>query len=157
LETGQDLSDLLASIVRIDVDHPGKDRPYSIPADNPFVNHKEARPEVYAYGVRQPWKFDFDRKGNLWAGEVGQDLWDMILRIEKGGNYGWSIVEGTHPFRPARKRGPTPILPPAIEHPHSEFRSITGGYVYHSERLPELKGAYTYGDYDTGRVWQFRW
>jgi uncharacterized repeat protein (TIGR03806 family) len=157
LETGQDISDLLASILRIDVDHPGKDRPYSIPADNPFVNHQGARPEVYAYGIRQPWKFDFDRTGNLWAGEVGQDLWDMILRIEKGGNYGWSIVEGTHPFRPARKRGPTPILPPAVEHPHSEFRSITGGYVYSSQRLPELKGAYIYGDYDTGRVWQFRW
>ncbi len=157
-ETGQDLSDLLGSILRIDVDHPGKDRPYSIPADNPFVNLKGARPEVYAYGIRQAWKFGFDRAtGDLWAGEVGQDLWDMILRIEKGGNYGWSIVEGTHPFQPARKRGPTPILPPAVEHPHSEFRSITGGYVSFSPRLPELKGAYIYGDYDTGRIWQFRW
>lgn len=158
LETGQDLSDLLGSILRVDVDHPGKGRPYSIPADNPFVGRPGARPEVYAYGIRQAWKFGFDRTtGDLWAGEVGQDLWDMILRIEKGGNYGWSIVEGTHPFRPARKLGPTPILPPAVEHPHSEFRSITGGYVYQSPRLPELKGAYVYGDYDTGRVWQFRW
>ncbi len=157
-QTGQDLSDLLGSILRIDVDRTEKGRPYAIPADNPFIKHKGARPEVYAYGVRQPWKFSFDAKtGDIWAGEVGQDLWDMILRIEKGGNYGWSIVEGTHPFRPERKRGPTPILPPAVEHPHSEFRSITGGYFFKSPRLPELQGAYVYGDYDTGRVWQLRW
>ncbi len=157
-ETGQDISDLPGSILRIDVDHQEKGRPYSIPADNPFLKHKGARPEVFAYGLRQPWKFSFNRAtGDLWAGEVGQDLWEMILRVEKGGNYGWSITEGKYPFRPERKRGPTPILPPVIDHPHSEFRSITGGYFYSSGRLPELKGAYIYGDYDTGRVWLLRW
>jgi uncharacterized repeat protein (TIGR03806 family) len=157
LATGQDLSDLLACLVRIDVDHADKDRPYRIPDDNPFVKLKGARPEVYAYGLRQPWKFSFDKvSGDLWVGEVGQDLWESVYKIEKGGNYGWSVREGSHPFRIDRKVGPTPILPPVVEHPHSEFRSLTGGYVYHGKRLPELKGAYLYGDYDTGRVWMLR-
>jgi uncharacterized repeat protein (TIGR03806 family) len=80
----------------------------------------------------------------------------MIYRIDKGGNYGWSIQEGTHEFRPERKKGPTPILKPIIEHPHSDFRSITGGYVYRGKRLKELAGAYVYGDFDTGRIWALR-
>lgn len=158
LVTGQDISDLLACILRIDIDHPNEGRNYSVPADNPFVNTPGARPEVYAYGLRQAWKINFDyRTGDLWAGEVGQDLWEMIYRIERGGNYGWSVQEGSHPFRPERPRGPTPILPPVVEHPHSMFRSITGGHVYYGKRLPELVGHYIYGDYDTGKVWSFRW
>jgi uncharacterized repeat protein (TIGR03806 family) len=157
-ETGQDPSDLLAALLRIDVDKPAGDVPYSIPRDNPFVGRAGLRPENYAYGLRQVWKFSFDAaNGDLWAGEVGQDLWESVLRIEKGGNYGWSVREATHPFRPQRKLGPSPILPPVVEHPHSEFRSITGGYVYRGKRLPELRGAYLYGDYDTGRVWSLRY
>jgi len=156
-ETGQDLSDLLGAILRIDVDRADGDRPYSIPADNPFVGRDGARPENYAYGLRQAWKFNFDpQTGDLWAGEIGQDLWESVLKIVPGGNYGWSIREATHPFRPQRKPGPTPILEPIVEHAHSEFRSITGGYVYRGKRLPELAGAYVYGDYDTGRVWCLR-
>jgi uncharacterized repeat protein (TIGR03806 family) len=156
--TGQDLGDLQASILRIDVDRPTSARPYSIPADNPFVGRKGARGEVYAYGLRQAWRFAFDRKtGRLWAGDVGQDLWEMIYLVEKGGNYGWSVREGNHPFRPQRDTGPTAILPPIVEHPHSDFRSITGGYVYEGERLPELKDAYLYGDYDTGKIWSLRY
>ncbi|MFO0844859.1 MAG: PQQ-dependent sugar dehydrogenase [Gemmataceae bacterium] len=158
LETGQDLSDLLAAMLRIDVDKPAGGKAYSIPADNPFVKLKGARPEIYAYGLRQAWKYSFDRMtGDLWAGEVGQDLWEMVYKIEKGGNYGWSVQEGAHPFRPERKRGPTPILPPVVEHNHTEFRSITGGYVYHGARLKELAGAYIYGDFDTGQVWALRY
>jgi uncharacterized repeat protein (TIGR03806 family) len=158
LETGQDLSDVLASILRIDVDHHDAGKAYAVPKDNPFVGRKGARPEVWAYGIRQAWKMSFDRdSGELWAGEVGQDLWESVLKIEKGGNYGWSVMEGTHPFRPERKHGPTPILKPVVEHPHSDFRSLTGGYVYHGKRLPELQGAYIYGDFDTGRVWALRY
>jgi uncharacterized repeat protein (TIGR03806 family) len=158
LQTGQDLSDVLASILRIDVDHPDPDKAYGIPKDNPFVQVPGARPEIWAYGVRQPWRMSFDRAtGDLWAGEVGQDLWEMVLRVERGGNYGWSVMEGTHPFRPERKRGPTPILPPVVEHAHSEFRSLTGGFVYRGTRLRELIGAYLYGDYDTGKVWALRY
>jgi uncharacterized repeat protein (TIGR03806 family) len=158
LETGQDIGDVLASILRIDVDHADEGRNYRVPADNPFVNTKGARPEVWAYGLRQAWKFGFDSAtGNLWAGEVGQDLWESVYKIEKGGNYGWSVMEGSHPFRPQRKKGPTPIIPPVVEHNHDEFRCLVGGYVYHGKRFPELEGAYIYGDYDTGRVWMFRY
>lgn len=157
-ETGQDLSDLLAAILRIDVDRADGERPYSIPRDNPFVGRANTRPENYAYGLRQVWKFNFDpATGDLWAGEVGQDLWESVLRIEKGGNYGWSVNEAAHTFRPQRKLGPTPILPPVVEHPHSEFRSITGGHIYRGRRLAELHGSYIYGDYDTGRVWSLRY
>jgi uncharacterized repeat protein (TIGR03806 family) len=156
-DTGQDLSDVLAAILRIDVDHPDPAKSYGIPKDNPFVGMKDARPEVWAYGLRQPWRYSFDKKtGDLWCGEVGQDLWEMVYLIQKGGNYGWSVMEGTHPFRPDRKRGPTPILPPVVEHPHSDFRSLIGGYVYRGSRLPELVGTYIYGDFDTGRIWGLR-
>ncbi len=157
-DTGQDISDVLSSILRIDVDHPDPGKTYGVPKDNPFVNTPGARPEIWAYGLRQPWKFSFDRQsGDLWCGEVGQDLWEMVYRIEKGGNYGWSVMEGNHPFRPERKKGPTPFLPPVIEHSHSEFRSLTGGYLYRGQRVPELTGAYIYGDFDTGRIWGLRY
>ena len=156
LQIGQDLTSILGKLLRIDVDHPDAGRGYSVPKDNPFVSHKGARPETWAYGLRQLWRFGFDRAtGDLWGGEIGQDLWEMVYRIEKGGNYGWSVQEGTHPFRPERAKGPTPILKPVVEHPHSDFRSITGGFVYHGSRLPELKNHYIYGDFDTGRIWGF--
>jgi uncharacterized repeat protein (TIGR03806 family) len=158
LQTGQDVGDYLASLLRIDVDHPDKERRYSVPKDNPFVNTPGARPEIWAYGLRQVWKFSFDRQtGELWAGEVGQDLWESVQKIEKGGNYGWSVTEGSHPFRPDRKLGPTPILKPILEHPHSDFRSITGGFVYRGSKLKELAGAYVYGDYDTGKIAALRY
>ncbi len=153
-QTGQDVSDFFASILRLDVDRPDEGKGYSVPKDNPFVGLAGARPEIWAYGVRQPWKMSFDRAtGELWVGEVGQDLWESVLKVRKGGNYGWSVTEGSHPFRPERKKGPTPILPPVAEHPHSDFRSLTGGFVYRGRRLPELFGAYVYGDFDTGRLW----
>ena len=151
--TGQDLSDLPGSILRVDVDRADQGRAYAIPADNPFVGVAGARPEVWAYGLRQPWKFTFDRAtGDLWTGNVGQDLWEQIFLIQPGGNYGWSVMEGSYPFRPDRERGPTPFIQPILEHDHADFRSITGGFVYHGSRLPELKGAYIYGDYDTGKI-----
>jgi uncharacterized repeat protein (TIGR03806 family) len=157
-DTGQDISDINASVLRIDVDHEYKGKPYSIPKDNPFVNVPGARGEVWAYGTRNIWKMNFDRKtGDLWGGDVGQDLWEMVLKIEKGGNYGWSITEGTHPFRTDRKLGPTPILPPVFEHEHSEARSITGGVVYRGSALPKLEGAYVYGDYEMGKVWALKY
>lgn len=155
MDIGQDLRSIHAKLLRIDVDNPVPGSAYRIPNDNPFVETKGARPEVYAYGLRQLWRFSFDRKtGDLWGGEVGQDLWEMIYKVQKGGNYGWSVQEGTHPFRPERKKGPTPILKPVVEHSHTDFRSITGGFVYRGKRLPELQGYYIYGDFDTGRIWQ---
>ncbi len=158
LLTGQDISDLPASILRIDVDGRDSGLPYAIPPDNPFVGVEGARGEVWAYGLRQPWKISFDREtGDLWTGNVGQDLWEQIFLIERGGNYGWSVMEGGHPFRPDRERGPSPFVPPIVEHDHAEFRSITGGFVYHGARLPELTRAYIYGDYDTGKIWMLRY
>ncbi len=158
LETGQDVSDLLGAILRIDVDQQGQNQSYGIPRDNPFVGSPGARPEIWAYGLRQAWRFSFDSaSGDLWAGEVGQDLWEMVLLIQKGGNYGWSVREGAHPFRPKRNLGPTPLLAAVVEHSHTDFRSVTGGYVYHGNRLAELKDGYIYGDYDTGKIWLLRY
>lgn len=157
-ESGQDLSDFQASIHRIDVDRTDKHMAYAVPKDNPFVKMLGARPEIWAYGLRNVWKMSFDRHtGVLWAADVGQDLWESVFKIEKGGNYGWSVVEGTHEFRPERKVGPTPILKPVVEHDHSESRSLTGGFVYRGTRLPELTGTYVYGDYETGKVWGLRY
>lgn len=156
-QTGQDLRDLDSGVLRIDVDHPSGGRAYGIPADNPFINHPGARPEIWAYGLRNPWRMSIDpATGDLWVGDVGQDLWEMIHLVRRGGNYGWSVYEGSHPFQLSRPRGPTPISRPIVEHHHSEARSIIGGLVYHGKQRPELAGAYIYGDYVTGRVWGLR-
>ena len=94
--------------------------------------------------------------GDLWVGDVGWERWEMIDRVQRGGNYGWSVTEGSQPVHVSGRLGPTPILPPTVAHPHSEAASITGGYVYHGKRLPELAGAYLYGDYQTGTIWGLR-
>lgn len=156
--TGQDITDVLASVLRIDVDRPGGGKAYGIPKDNPFIDTPRARPEVWAYGFRNPWRLSFDRKtGVLWVGDVGWELWESIVRVERGGNYGWSITEGgRQDVRPDRPRGPTLILSPAAVHPHQEAASITGGEVYFGKRLPELAGAYIYGDWQLGTFWALR-
>jgi putative heme-binding domain-containing protein len=152
--TGQDISDLLSSVLRIDVDHADADKAYSIPADNPFVHTPGARPEVYAYGLRNPWRMNFDSKtGNLWVGDVGWELYESVQCIKAGGNYGWSIMEGPNPVHPDGKRGPTPITPPALWLDHTEAASLTGGTVYHGKKLPDLDGYYIFGDWQTARLW----
>ena len=155
--TGQDISDLLASILRIDVDHPSAPAAYSIPKDNPFVDLPKARGEIWAYGLRNPWKISFDGpSGSLWVADVGWEMWEMIYRVERGGNYGWSLVEGSQPVHRERTPGPTPIIPPTVEHSHTEARSISGGHVYRGQRLPELVGSYVYGDFVTGKIWSLK-
>jgi putative heme-binding domain-containing protein len=155
--TGQDIRDLLSSILRIDVDHSANGKPYAIPHDNPFVKTPGARPEVWAYGFRNPWRMSFDRAtGDLWVGDVGWELWEMVYRVRRGGNYGWSIMEGRQPVRPNSKHGPTPILPPSLDFPHTEAASITGGYVYRGQRLKDLQGAYICGDWVTRKLWGTR-
>jgi len=150
--TGQDISDLSSSILRIDVDRKDEGKSYGVPKDNPFVHMKDARPEIWAYGFRNPFRMSFDSKtGALYVGDVGWDLWEMIYRIEKGGNYGWSAMEGPQPIK--EKVGPTPILPPLIELPHTIACSITGGRVYHGKKFPELEGKYIFGDWETRRIW----
>jgi putative heme-binding domain-containing protein len=157
LDTGQDLSDLLSSILRIDVDHEDKGKAYAVPPDNPFVKTPKARPEIWAYGFRNPWRMSFDRAtGDLWVGDVGWELWEMIYRVKRGGNYGWSVMEGRQPVRPESRRGPTPILPPTLDFPHTEAASITGGYVYHGKRFKDLVGVYLCGDWVTRKVWGTR-
>lgn len=158
LNTGQDCSDLLSSILRIDVHPKDNKRSYAIPSDNPFVGRKDVRPEIWAFGFRNPWRMSFDRKsGDLWVGDVGWELWEMVYRVIKGGNYGWSVMEGRQPVQPDGKVGPTPILPPTLEFPHTEAASITGGFVYHGKRLPKLAGMYICGDYETRTIWGAKW
>ncbi|MGV3658578.1 MAG: PQQ-dependent sugar dehydrogenase [Prosthecobacter sp.] len=152
LNTGQDISDFLASILRIDVDHEEKGKAYRVPPDNPFVNTPKAMPEVWAFGFRNPWKISFDAKGRLWCGDVGWELWEMIHLVQRGGTHGWSAMEASQPIKPETQR-PEPIIPPVAAHPHTEAASITGGYVYHGSRFPELRDAYLYGDYETGKIW----
>ena len=152
--TGQDIGDLLSSVLRIDVDHPSGDKPYSIPKDNPFVNMPGARPEVWCYGLRNPWRMNFDRKtGNLWIGDVGWELWESVCCGKPGGNYGWSIMEGPNPVHPDGNRGPTPIIPPLVALSHAEAASLSGGLVYRGKKLPELYGHYIFGDWQTRLLW----
>lgn len=156
LNTGQDLSDLDASVLRLDVDHPTVDRPYQIPPDNPFVGQNDARGEIWAYGFRNPWKMAFDpTSGDLFAADVGWEMREMIHRVDRGRNHGWSVMEGSQ--RVKQDQQPViPITPPLFEHTHLDSRSISGGYFWQSDRLPQLKGAYIYGDWMTGKVWALK-
>jgi uncharacterized repeat protein (TIGR03806 family) len=149
---GQDLETLLGSILRIDVDARTGELAYGIPPDNPFLDDEDARPEIWAYGLRNPWRFSFDRgTGRLWTGDVGQDEWEEVDLIERGGNYGWSIYEGHEEFD-SFGSAEDAIFPVAV-YPRSEGKSITGGYVYRGPGVAGLRGHYLYADYVTGAVW----
>ncbi len=154
LNTGQDLDDFLSCILRIDVDRKDAGKNYRSPPDNPFAAVKDARPEIWAFGFRNPWKISFDpASGNLWCGDVGWQLWEMIHLVKRGGNHGWSAMEAAQPIKPELENKIAPISPPVVAHPHTEAASITGGFVYHGKKFPELAGAYIYGDYETGKIW----
>ena len=157
---GQDLRTLLGTILRIDVDQSANGKPYAIPEDNPFVEHAEARPEIYAYGLRNAWRFSFDDParggdGALWAGDVGQNQYEEIDLIVKGGNYGWNVREGTQAFK--RGKMQPDFVDPVIDYPVSDGKSVTGGYVYRGQAIPALQGAYVYADYASGRVWALKY
>jgi len=152
--SGQDVADLRGTIMRIDVDHPDPGRGHAIPADNPFVDLPGARGEVYSFGHRNPWKMSFDRKtGELWAGDVGLEVWELVCRVKPGHNYGWSLVEGGNPIHPDWPPGPGPVVKAWCEVPHTAGASITGGFVYRGKKFPELVGRYVFGDWVTRRVW----
>ncbi|MCZ2343985.1 MAG: PQQ-dependent sugar dehydrogenase [Bacteroidales bacterium] len=154
---GQSTDTLLSKVLRLDVDHPANGKAYAIPPDNPFVSDKRFAPETYAYGLRNPWRICCDAKtGQIWVGNNGQDLWETAYLVRPGDNYGWSVMEGSHPFYLERQAGPTPFTKPTIEHNHAEFRSLTGGIVYYGEQLPDLNGVYLYGDHSTGHTWGMR-
>ena len=150
---GQNMDTLLGKILRIDV---GPAQLYAVPPDNPFVGHAGIQPEIWASGVRNPWRFSFDRTtGRLFVGDVGQDSFEEVDLATKGGNYGWNIMEGLHCYPPPATGCNTSGLElPIAEYSHSEGNSITGGYVYRGALRPELRGTYMFGDFGSGRIWR---
>ncbi|HEU0068258.1 MAG TPA: PQQ-dependent sugar dehydrogenase, partial [Nitrospiraceae bacterium] len=150
----QNKNELLGKLLRIDVN---SRHPYGIPGDNPSVTGEE-RPEVFAMGLRNPWRFSFDREtGDLWLADVGQDKWEEVNVVRKGGNYGWRVMEGLHCFNPQESCTKERFIPPLIEYDHQGGRcSITGGYVYRGKAIPALVGAYLYGDYCSGEMFAVR-
>lgn len=166
LNSGQDRGSLLGKILRLDVDHEAGKRAYAIPAGNPFADARDGtRPEIWAWGLRNVWRFSFDRAtGALWAGDVGQNTWEEIDVIRRGRNYGWRAFEGFERFQAGKrgKRGGDPEVPEsAVEKPvwaygRDDGVSVTGGYVYRGARLPELQGAYLVADYGSGKIWALR-
>lgn len=154
LGSGQDTKSLLGKLLRIDVEGEADGRPYRIPPDNPFAK-AGGRPEVYAFGLRNPWRFSWDRARPelLFVGDVGQDLWEEVHLVSRGDNCGWNIMEGTHCFKPRRGCDQTGLRQPICDYSHEEGKSVTGGFVYRGKRLPELVGTYVFCDYYPGPIW----
>lgn len=157
---------LLAKMLRIDVNTRTGDLPYGIPQDNPFVGDKAFRAEIYAWGLRNPWRFSFDRKtGEIYCADVGQNKWEEINIIKKGGNYGWSFREGFHEFSTNPPTANVKFSDPILQYPHTPQLatnhlpglSVTGGYVYRGGKIPALQGVYLYADFLTGTLWGLRW
>lgn len=147
---GQNTQTLLGAMLRIDVDNGD---PYGIPPSNPFASNKQGKPEIYLWGLRNPWRWSFDREtAQLWVADVGQNSWEEVNVVTGPGNLGWNGKEGTHCYTSARCEDPS-YIDPVIEYDHDEGCSITGGYVYRGTRISDLKGIYMYGDYCSGSVW----
>lgn len=157
--TAQNKFSLQGKILRIDVNGKQGNRQYAIPADNPFAGQVGAREEVFALGLRNPWGISFDEAGNLWVADVGQDIWEEINIVEKGGNYGWSYREGARPFAIRTDAPPqdAQFIDPVHEYSHADGISITGGFVYAGKKLPKLVGKYVYGDWGSGRIWALQY
>jgi glucose/arabinose dehydrogenase len=157
-DNGQNLSLLLGKVLRIDVDHKAEGKNYEVPADNPFVDRAGARPEIWSYGQRNVWRMAFDRQtGVLWAGDVGESLYEEIDLIQRGGNYGWNRREGLHPFGPKGEGASDKFIEPIWEYRHDVGACIVGGCVYRGKRLPELQGYYVYADFTNGKLWALRY
>lgn len=156
LRAGQDISTLLGKVLRLDVDATAGT--FTVPDDNPFVDVAEARPEIWAYGLRNPWRFSFDREtGDFYIADVGQNTWEEVnmqpAQSSGGENYGWSIMEGTHCFQ-ADSCDQNGLVLPIFDYEHSQGCSVTGGYVYRGQLYPALTGNYLVSDYCTGTIWR---
>ena len=136
----------LGKMLRIDVN---TNSGYTVPKDNPFIGKKGVKPEIWAYGFRNPYRFSFDKaSGQLFAGDVGQDLWEEVDIVNKGANYGWRLMEGTHCYNPAENCDSAGITMPITEYSHNKVGiSVIGGYVYNGQQVPELKGKYVFADW----------
>ncbi len=156
---GQNLATMLGKILRIDVDRSEGKKSYGVPPDNPFVTRKSAAPEVWAYGLRNPWRFAFDPlTGWLFAGDVGQNAREEIDVVKKGGNYGWSVMEGTICTPGVNPKCKSKGLePPILDYPRSDGTTVIGGRVYRGQTIPSLCGVYVYGDFGNGRIWGLRY
>lgn len=155
---GQKGGTLLGKILRIDINAKGDGTPYAIPKDNPFADGKAARPEVYALGVRNPWRLSFDKKtGQGWFGDVGQNLWEEIDLLAKGANYGWRRREGLHPFGADGSGPDAKYTDPIWEYHHDVGKSITAGHVYRGSSVPALDGHFLYADYVSGKLWALKY
>ncbi len=157
-DNAQNPRSFLGKMLRLDVDHPAAGKSYAIPEGNPFARAPEkGLPEIFALGLRNPWRFSFDRKtGELWAGDVGQDRFEWIHLVKRGGNHGWNRMEGNHPFNQKRPKPEGELIAPVAEYSHEEGQSVTGGYVYRGKRFPKWDGIYFYADYISGKVWGLR-
>jgi glucose/arabinose dehydrogenase len=155
---GQSTDTLLGSLLRIDVTAPEGDAPYSIPPDNPFIDGG-GNSEIWAYGLRNPWRFSFDRAtGRLWLADVGQRDYEEVNLIVRGGNYGWNLMEGFFCYPSGGTGcGGQGFVPPVAAYDHSLGCSVSGGYVYRGPRLPALQGYYLYADFCSGRLWGMRY
>lgn len=154
---GQNRDVTLGKILRIDVDHASTDHPYSIPAGNPFGADPNARPEIWLYGLRNPWRLSFDRQtGTLWIGDVGQNKWEEVDAIPAGIgglDLGWNRLEATHCYLPGNGCSPSGMTPPVAEYGHDQGCTIIGGYVYRGAAFPALRGGYLFADYCSGTIW----
>ncbi|MCA9235103.1 MAG: PQQ-dependent sugar dehydrogenase [Planctomycetales bacterium] len=151
---GQNLDTLLGKILRIDVDGATGDRPYAVPADNPFVGRQGARPEIWAYGFREPWRFTFDRAtGELWVGDVGQDQYEEVDLVGGGENQGWNVFEGHAPFSDQYRREGEVYVSPVLSYSRRLGVSVTGGYVYRGARAQSMVGWYVFADFESRRIW----
>lgn len=153
----QNLSRIYGKMLRIDIDKKSGTNNYSIPSDNPFADGRDgALPEIFAYGLRNTWKFSIDEMtGKIMAGDVGQNRIEEIDEIVRGGNYGWNIMEGTSVFKDDKVIDKATLIQPVTEYQHPAGKSVTGGYIYRGELLTWLHGDYVYGDFVTGRVWAY--
>ncbi len=148
---GQNLQSYLGKILRVYPTPPDEEMAYIVPEDNPFMQDDEIPDEIYAYGLRNPWKLAFDDQQRLIAADVGQDAWEEITFIEAGGNHGWNNIEALHCFKENCSAENTVL--PFIEYGHDQGRSVTGGYQYTSSEIPALTRKYIYADFVTGRIW----